>query len=503
MCPQNYAHRRTSPIPPLALRPAPRYHPPMAQKLTPMSKDFSRWYTDIVQLAELADHAPVKGCMVIRPYGFGLWENMRDKLDRMIKDSGHENAYFPMLIPESFMKKEAEHVEGFAPELAIVTHAGGKKLEENLVLRPTSETVIYHMYAKWTMSYRDLPILINQWANVFRWEMRPRFFLRTMEFLWQEGHTAHRTEEEAEKETRLALEMYREFAEKVLAVPVIVGEKTASERFAGAVRTYCIEAMMRDGKALQSGTSHMLGQNFAKAFDLKFQDKDGEVRFAWNTSWGVSTRLVGAVVMVHGDDDGLVLPPVIAPIQAVIIPIYRSDEERTGVLEAANKIKEATKGIVRIKIDDRDQYKPGRKFAEWEQKGVPIRIEIGPKDVANSQVVFKRRHDREKEIVPLDKVAELLPERLAEVQQLLFDRAKAFRDEKTMTVDSYDEFKEKIGDGGFFLAHWDGTDETEAKIKGETKATIRCIPLELGQEEGVCMVTGKPSKQRVVFARAY
>lgn len=468
-----------------------------------MSKDFSRWYTDVVKNAELAEHAPVKGCMVIRPYGYALWENMRDKLDRMIKATGHQNAYFPMLIPESFLKKEADHVEGFAPECAVVTHGGGKKLEENLVLRPTSETMIYYMYAKWVMSYRDLPILINQWANVFRWEMRPRLFLRTMEFLWQEGHTAHRTEDEAEEETRLALNMYREFAEETLAMPVIVGEKTETERFAGAVRTYCIEAMMRDGKALQAGTSHMLGQNFARAFDLSFQDQDGETRFAWNTSWGVSTRMVGGVVMTHGDDNGLILPPKVAPYQVVIVPIYRSDDERSAVIGVADRIRKETGDAIRVHVDDRDQHKPGFKFAEWELKGVPLRIEIGPKDVEKGHVVFTRRLDREKEFVPTDRVASLLPQRLDELQNTLLERAKQFRDENMHEVDDYDEFRERVEGGGFYLAHWDGTKETETKIKADTKATIRCIPWEIGLGEGKCMVTGKPSKQRVIFARAY
>ncbi|NNE08215.1 MAG: proline--tRNA ligase, partial [Gemmatimonadetes bacterium] len=390
------------------------------------------------------------------------------------------------------------------PELAMVTHGGGKKLEENLVLRPTSETIIYHMFAKWVMSYRDLPILMNQWANVFRWEMRPRLFLRTLEFLWQEGHTAHRYEEEAEAETKTALEMYRQFAEETLAIPVITGEKTETERFAGAVRTYCIEAMMRDGKALQAGTSHMLGQNFAKAFDLQFQDQDGENKYAYNTSWGVSTRLVGAVIMVHGDDNGLILPPKIAPYQIVIVPIYRSDEERAPVLEVAEKIRAALPEV-RMHLDDRDQYKPGWKFAEWEQKGVPLRMEIGPKDVAKGQVVLTQRHDRQKEFIPIDDAIAQIPAKLDDLQKALFERARAFRDERTHKIDSYDEFKKRVGDGGFYLAHWDGTKETEAKVKADTKATIRCIPFagEGAGEEGVCMVSGKPSKQRVVFARAY
>jgi len=476
----------------------------VAQKLTPMSEDFSRWYNDVVQVAELADHAPVKGCMVIRPYGFALWEHMRDHLDRMIKETGHVNAYFPTLIPESFMKKEAEHVEGFAPECAVVTHGGGKKLEEPLVLRPTSETIIYHMYAKWVMSYRDLPILINQWANVFRWEMRPRLFLRTLEFLWQEGHTAHATAEEAEKETLDMLAMYRRYAEEVLAIPVLPGLKTDAERFAGACQTYCIEAMMRDGKALQVGTSHNLGQNFAKAFQLVFQDKDGEQRHAWNTSWGVSTRMVGAVVMVHGDDKGLILPPRIAPIQAVIVPIYSSGEERAAVLEAAENLGNVLGYVcVPSHVDDRDQYKPGWKFAEWERKGVPLRIEIGPKDLAKSQMVLVRRDTKEKAFVPLDKAREVVPALLEKIQAELFERARAFRDEHIHDVEDYDGLKEVVEKGGFARAHWDGTAETEARIKEETKATIRCIPMEEEAEPGACAVTGRPSKRRVYFARAY
>jgi len=476
----------------------------VAQKVTPMSEDYSRWYTDVVQMAELADYAPVKGCMVIRPYGFALWENMRDHLDRMIKETGHVNAYFPTLIPESFMKKEAEHVEGFAPECAVVTHGGGKKLEEPLVLRPTSETVIYHMYAKWVMSYRDLPILINQWANVFRWELRPRLFLRTLEFLWQEGHTAHATYEEAEEETLKMLEVYRVFAEDVLAIPVYPGAKSDSERFAGALRTYCIEAMMQDGKALQAGTSHNLGQNFAKAFDLVFQDKDGETRHAWNTSWGVSTRMVGAVVMMHGDDNGLILPPRIAPIQAVIVPIYSSDEDRAAVFPAAETLKKRlAEAGVRAHIDSREQHKPGWKFAEWEQRGVPLRIEIGPKDVAKAQVVLARRDTREKTAVPIGEAADGLPAKLEEIQRALFERARKFRDEHTHAVDDYEDLKKLVEKGGFAFAHWDGTRETEAAIKEETKATIRCIPFGGGAEEGRCVRSGNPSKQRVYIARAY
>ena len=476
----------------------------MAKKVTQMSQDYSRWYTDVVQMAELADYAPVKGCMVIRPYGYALWENMRDILDRMIKETGHVNAYFPTLIPESFMKKEAEHVEGFAPECAVVTHGGGKKLEEPLVLRPTSETMIYHMYAKWVMSYRDLPILINQWANVFRWEMRPRLFLRTLEFLWQEGHTAHATAEEAQEETMKMLEMYRQYAEEYLAIPVIPGTKTDKERFAGALRTYSIEGMMRDGKALQAGTSHNLGQNFAKAFDLAFQDRDGETRHAWNTSWGVSTRMVGAVVMVHGDDKGLILPPKIAPHQAVIIPIYSSDEDRSAVLEAASSIENALAAAgVRVHTDARDQYKPGWKFAEWEMKGAPLRIEIGPKDVAKSQMVLVRRDTREKSFVPIEGAAKLVAELVDTIQSDLFNRALEFREKNTHIVDDYEQLKEIVEKGGFAVAHWDGTDETEALIKTETKATIRNIPFGDDKEPGKCVRTGETSKQRVIFARAY
>ncbi|MBN1827165.1 MAG: proline--tRNA ligase [Candidatus Eisenbacteria bacterium] len=476
----------------------------MAQKVTPMSKDYSRWYTDVVQMAELADHAPVKGCMVIRPYGFALWEHMRDALDRMIKDTGHVNAYFPLLIPESFLKKEAEHVEGFAPECAVVTHGGGKKLEEPLVIRPTSETIIYHMYAKWVMSYRDLPVLINQWANVVRWELRPRLFLRTLEFLWQEGHTAHATEEEAREETSKMLEVYRRFAEDVLAVPVIPGLKSDAERFAGALYTTCIEGMMRDGKALQCGTSHNLGQNFARAFDLVFQDKDGAQRHAWNTSWGVSTRLIGAVIMVHGDDNGLILPPRIAPHQSVIVPIYSGDADRETVLAAAEKLRASLAGAgVRVKVDDRDQYKPGWKFAEWEQKGVPLRIEIGPKDVAKSQMVLVRRDTREKEFLPMEGAATVIPERLEALQKALFDRALKFREEHTHIVDDYEDLKRIVEEGGFALAHWDGTRETEALVKEETKATIRCIPFDGEKEPGACVRSGKPSAQRVIWARAY
>jgi prolyl-tRNA synthetase len=441
--------------------------------------------------------------MVIRPYGFALWENMRDHLDRMIKETGHVNAYFPTLIPESFMKKEAEHVEGFAPECAVVTHGGGKKLEEPFVLRPTSETVIYHMYAKWVMSYRDLPILINQWANVFRWELRPRLFLRTLEFLWQEGHTAHATHEEAEEETLKMLEVYRIFAEDFLAIPVYPGVKSDSERFAGALRTYCIEAMMQDGKALQSGTSHDLGQNFAKAFELRFQDKDGETRFAWNTSWGVSTRLVGAVVMMHGDDNGLILPPRIAPVQVVIVPIYSSDEDRSVVLETAENLRKALAPTTRVRVDARDQHKPGWKFAEWEQKGVPLRVEIGPKDVAKGEVVLVRRDAREKKPVAIAGAAAAVPALLEQIQQDLFARAKKYRDEHTHAVDDYEDLKKLVEEGGFAYAHWDGTRETEALIKEETKATIRCIPFADEAEPGRCVRTGNPSKQRVYIARAY
>lgn len=476
----------------------------MAEKLTKQSTDYPRWYQEVVIQAGLADYAPVKGCMIIKPYGYSMWENMQAGLDGMFKETGHVNAYFPVLIPESFMHKEAEHVEGFSPELAVVTHAGGKKLEENYVIRPTSETIIWDSYRKWIQSYRDLPLLINQWANVMRWEMRTRLFLRTTEFLWQEGHTAHATAEEAQEETLRMLEVYRTFAEDYMAVPVRTGLKTDREKFAGAVSTYCIEGLMGDGKALQCGTSHNLGQNFAKAFDVTYLDDKGERVHVWATSWGVSTRLIGAMVMAHGDDAGLILPPKLAPIQMVLIPIYRSDEERELTEGAANKLAGELKAAgVRIHIDARDQMRPGWKYAEWELKGVPIRVEIGPKDVANNSVRLAFRLDREKRDVPMEGLAASAAELLAEVQKKIFDRAVAFREANTHNVDSWDEFKAKLDDGGFLYAHWDGTGETEEAIQSETKATIRCIPLDDDVEDGQCVFSGKPSKRRVLFAKAY
>ncbi|MCA8962314.1 MAG: proline--tRNA ligase [Planctomycetes bacterium] len=475
----------------------------MAEKLTPQSEDYPKWYTEVVQRADLADYAPVKGSMIIKPYGFGLWEAIQRQLDAMFKATGHVNAYFPLLIPESFMRKEAEHVEGFSPELAVVTHAGGKELEEPYVIRPTSETIIWDTYRRWIQSHRDLPILINQWANVMRWELRTRLFLRTTEFLWQEGHTAHATEEEAVEETLRMLDVYREFAEEYMAIPVRTGVKTDRERFAGAVSTYCIEAMMGDKKALQAGTSHYLGQNFAKAFDVRFQDQDGELKYVYATSWGVSTRLIGAVVMAHGDDAGLILPPRLAPIQVVAVPIFRKDDERTSVMEATNKlVAELRAAGIRTHIDDRDQ-RPGWKFAEWELKGVPIRLEMGPKDLAAGEVRLGFRHSGEKKQEKQAGLAERLPKVLEEAQRGLYDRALAFRDANTFRVDGWDEFKERLEEGGFLYAHWDGTGETEEKIKQETKATIRCIPLDDDLEDGKCVFSGQPSRRRVIFAKAY
>ncbi|MEX2604987.1 MAG: proline--tRNA ligase [Gracilimonas sp.] len=488
----------------------------MAKNITSQEKDYSQWYLDVIREAKLAEHSPVRGSMVIRPNGMALWENMRDALDQMFKDTGHENAYFPLFIPKSFLSKEAQHVEGFAKECAVVTHSrlmsvdGGvevdpdSKLEEELIVRPTSETIIWDTYRGWIQSYRDLPILVNQWANVVRWEMRTRLFLRTMEFLWQEGHTAHATKEEAEEETLQMLEVYRTFAEDFMAMPVIKGVKTESERFAGAVETYCIEALMQDGKALQAGTSHFLGQNFAKAFDVKFQDKDGEHKSVWATSWGVSTRLIGGLIMTHSDDQGLVLPPKLAPTQVVIVPIYRSDEQRKAVLEYADTIFNELKALgVRIKVDDRDNYNPGYKFAEHEATGIPLRIAVGPRDLENNNVELARRDTLEKNIESRDGIGERVRKLLDDIQVELFDKAKKRRTENTSEVDSYDDFKKVIDEkGGFVWAHWDGTPETEEKIKEETKATIRLIPLEEG-EEGKCMVTGKPSKQKVLFAISY
>ncbi len=493
----------------------------MADKITPRSEDYAQWYVDVVRAARLADYSPVRGSMIIPPNGYELWENMRDALDAMFKATGHRNAYFPLFIPQSFLAREAQHVDGFAKECAVVTHHrlmvddDGElvvdpeaKLEEPLVVRPTSETIIWDTYSKWIQSWRDLPILINQWANVVRWEMRTRLFLRTSEFLWQEGHTAHATEQEAVDETLQMLDVYATFAEEWMAMPVIKGVKTEAERFAGAVDTYCIEAMMQDGKALQAGTSHFLGQNFAKAFDCTFQNQNGELEHVWATSWGVSTRLVGALVMTHGDDKGIVLPPKLAPTQVVIVPITRKDGNEV-ILEAAEKVrKELADAGIRVFLDDREQHRPGWKFNEYEVQGVPIRLAIGPRDIENNVVELARRDTGEKESVSMDGLAASILDILDNIQQGLFDRAMAFRQTHTSTADDYESFQAFIEEkGGFVLMHWDGTPETEERIKEETKATIRCIPLvgqfEGTEEPGVDPVSGKPSKGRVVFARSY
>ena len=477
----------------------------MAKGIPKRSEDYSKWYTEIVLKAELADYAPVKGCMVIRPYGYAIWERIRDALDGMFKETGHVNAYFPLFIPESFMKREAEHVEGFAPQCAVVTHGGGQPLEEALYVRPTSETVIWSMYGKWIQSYRDLPILINQWANVVRWEMRTRLFLRTTEFLWQEGHTAHASEKEAVEETVRMLEVYRRFAEEYMAVPVIKGVKTESEKFAGAVRTYCIEAMMQDGKALQAGTSHYLGQNFAKSFNVQFQDQQGKLEYVYATSWGVSTRLIGALIMAHSDDDGLVLPPKLAPIHVVIVPIFKGDAERAAVLEKANALKASFGADVIVKVDDRDNVSPGWKFNEWELKGVPIRVEIGPRDMAKGQAVMVRRDTREKRPVSLDALKDTITAELPAMQAALCQRALKYRLDNTRPVEDYDSFKAQMEKEipGFVTAGWCGEAECEAKLQEETKATIRCIPLDRQPEAGKCVRCGKPSEGRVVMAKSY
>ena len=490
----------------------------MAKNLTPRATDYSKWYNELVIQADLAENSGVRGCMVIKPHGYAIWEGMQAELDRRFKEMGHVNAYFPLFIPKSYFSKEAAHVDGFAKECAVVTHyrlktgPDGKgvvvdedaKLEEELIVRPTSETIIWDTYRGWVQSYRDLPILVNQWANVVRWEMRTRLFLRTAEFLWQEGHTAHATREEAIAEAEQMLDVYTEFAENVLAIPVVRGVKTANERFAGALETYCIEALMQDGKALQAGTSHFLGQNFAKAFDVKFQDRDGEVKHVWATSWGVSTRLMGALVMTHSDDNGLVLPPKLAPIQVVIVPIYRGEEELDAVSVVAKQLVADLRAQgVRVKYDDRDTYKPGWKFNEYELKGVPLRVAIGPRDLANGVVELARRDTLTKETVPVEGLAASVPGRLAEIQQAMYDRALAYREANMHVVDSWAEFESALDAGGFVSAHWDGTPETEERIKELTKATIRCIPLHNVLEDGVCVLTGAPSKQRVLFARAY
>ncbi|NOZ07975.1 MAG: proline--tRNA ligase [FCB group bacterium] len=490
----------------------------MAKGVTPKSVDYSKWYTDVIQRAELADYGPVKGTMVIRPYGYGIWENMKAAFDLRFKQTGHVNAYFPLFIPKSFLSREAQHVEGFAKECAVVTHSrlmaspDGRgvvvdpesKLEEEIIVRPTSETVIWAQYKKWIKSYRDLPLLINQWANVVRWEMRTRLFLRTSEFLWQEGHTAHATEAEAREEARRMLEVYREVAEDVLAIPVLTGSKSESERFAGAVDTLCIEAMMGDKKALQAGTSHYLGQNFARAFDVKFQNEKNEEELVYATSWGVSTRLVGAVIMTHGDDKGLRLPPRLAPIQVVILPIIRSDEDDAQVKAYLKTTLEKLESAgVRVHLDDRKKISAGFKFNEWEMKGVPLRMEVGPRDMANQKVFMARRDTGEKFALEIDSAAEKIVELLTEIQENLYRQARQFREANTFRAKDYGEFKELIESGGFIKCGWDGTPETEAAIKEETKATIRLIPFDSDPAGKVCIYSGRPAKYEVIFARAY
>jgi prolyl-tRNA synthetase len=476
----------------------------VAERITKRNVDYSRWYTDIIIQGKLADYSPVKGCMVIRPNGYALWEKIQGYLDKMFKDTGHVNAYFPLFIPESFMKKEAEHVEGFSPECAVVTIGGGAELEEKLYIRPTSETIIWSMYKKWIMSYRDLPILINQWANVVRWEMRTRLFLRTTEFLWQEGHTAHATYEEAEEETRKILDIYRRFAEEYLAISVLVGKKSEAEKFAGALHTYCIEAMMQDRKALQAGTSHNLGQNFAKAFDVKFQDAEGNLQTVWATSWGVSTRLIGALIMAHSDDNGLVLPPKMAVNQAVIIPIWKSEEEKAAVLTFAAAIREDLGKDIRVIIDDREQFKPGYKFAEWELLGIPLRLELGPRDVENKQVVVVRRDTREKSIESSGNLRNKINDLLVVIQRTLLENSRQFREAHTYVTDDYELFKKQIEEqGGFYNMHWCGSADCESKIKDETKATIRVIPFDRKSETARCICCGGTSTGRVIFARSY
>lgn len=492
----------------------------MSKEITSRSEDYSQWYNDLVIKGQLADYSAVRGCMVIKPYGYSLWENMRDELDKKFKETGHQNAYFPLFVPKSLFEAEEKNAEGFAKECAVVTHYRLKndpdnkgklivdpaaKLEEELVVRPTSEAIIWNTYKNWIQSYRDLPILINQWANVVRWEMRTRLFLRTAEFLWQEGHTAHATEAEAVEETVKMLNVYADFAENFMAMPVIKGVKSANERFAGAVDTYCIEALMQDGKALQAGTSHFLGQNFAKAFDVKFADKENKLEYVWATSWGVSTRLIGALVMAHSDDDGLVMPPRIAPLQVVIVPIYKGPDSKPVIDEkVAGIVKELkAKGIL-VKYDNDDNSRPGWKFAEYEMKGVPVRMALGMRDLENNQTEIARRDTKEKNTVSLDGVADYIENLLEEIQQNMFNRAKAYRDEHITRVDTWEEFTEALENKtGFISAHWDGTPETEEAIKEQSKATIRCIPLDNPQEDGVCILSGKPSTQRVLFARAY
>lgn len=491
----------------------------MAKEITPRGQDYSRWYNDIVTKANLAEHSSVRGCMVIKPHGYAIWEKMQRALDDMFKATGHQNAYFPLLIPKSYLSREAEHVEGFAKECAVVTHYRLKvspdgtgvvvdpsaKLDEELIIRPTSETIIWNTYRSWVQSYRDLPILINQWANVMRWEMRTRLFLRTAEFLWQEGHTAHATREEAEEETIRMVHVYETFAREWMALPVVVGVKSESERFAGAINTYCIEALMQDGKALQAGTSHFLGQNFAKAFDVKYVDEKGEPNYVWATSWGVSTRLMGALIMAHSDDDGLILPPKLAPVHVAIVPIYKSQAEREAIADAAKNLKEklSNAGLCAL-FDDRDTLKPGFKFAEHELHGIPVRFAIGPRDLSNGTIEVARRDTGEKYSISLDSAVPHAKGLMDSIQQNLYDKALAFQQSHITPVDDYESFKRLLDEkGGFLAAHWDGTPETEALIKEETKATIRCIPRDAQAEEGRCIRTGRPSHRRVLFARAY
>lgn len=486
--------------------------------LTKRSDNYSKWYNELVVKADLAEQSAVRGCMVIKPYGYAIWEKMQQQLDKMFKKTGHQNAYFPLLIPKSFLSREADHVEGFAKECAVVTHYRLKtdpdgngvvvdpaaRLEEELIIRPTSETIIWNTYKNWIHSYRDLPLLINQWANVFRWEMRTRMFLRTAEFLWQEGHTAHATREEAEEEVRRMINVYADFAENYMAVPVVKGVKSETERFAGAIDTYTIEAMMQDGKALQSGTSHFLGQNFAKAFDVTFMNKENKPEYVWATSWGVSTRLMGALIMSHSDDNGLVLPPKLAPIQVVIVPIYKNEEQLAQISEKIKPLLEELDDMgISVKYDDDVKKRPGFKFADYELKGVPVRLAIGARDLENNTVEVMRRDTLEKETLSFDGLAQQIKDLLKEIQKNIFEKAKKFRDSNIVEVDTYDEFKKQIEKGGFILAHWDGTPETEARIKEETMATIRCIPFDGPTEPGVDMLTGKPSARRVLFARSY
>lgn len=492
----------------------------MAKEVTKREDNYSQWYNNLVVKADLAENSAVRGCMVIKPYGYAIWEKIQAQLDKMFKETGHQNAYFPLFIPKSFLSKEAEHVEGFAKECAVVTHhrlmvdPNGKgvvvdpdaKLEEELIVRPTSETIIWNTYKNWINSYRDLPILCNQWANVVRWEMRTRLFLRTAEFLWQEGHTAHATSQEAVAEAELIIKLYADFVRNFMAVPVVIGRKSANERFAGAVDTLCIEAMMQDGKALQAGTSHFLGQNFAKAFDVKYATKEGGLEYVWATSWGVSTRLMGALIMAHSDDSGLVLPPKLAPIHVVMVPIFKTEEEHAAIIGQMEKLRSELTGLgLSVKIDDRDNLRSGFKFAEWELKGVPVRVAMGPRDLQNGTAEVARRDTLTKEVLPLAGLAGNIASLMDVIQENIYNKALKFREDNTRRVDTWEEFKTEIEKGGFLLCHWDGTPETEEKIKEETKATIRCIPMDTDvvMEEGKCVYSGKPSGQRVIFARSY